>query len=274
MVKSRTYASLNVSNTMKYRTQCTHCSTQFIIGQEQLNAYGGKVRCGKCSKVFDAMEHLQLNEDSGESIKKDDEDTGDYKVSFSSLLKDAQKDPQPTDIPRFTAKKDTPKPQTELEITSRKFNKIFSLLAVILIILMVIQSLYFIKPRITETARPLAKGLCVLVGCSLELPRDPARLRTEWSDLNYIPEYPNLAQLNIKLKNYSTQNVAFPFLQLSFKDDKDNILVRKIIPPQDYLSKEDQTKENFASNSNLNISLQLDFQKLKFSEYEIQWIYP
>lgn len=286
---------------MKYRTQCSHCSTQFIIGQEQLNAYGGKVRCGKCSKIFDAMENLQLNGESKDPVSVTEKklnaqysepdkdpiinlDEG-VTTSFSSSLKNVResqsfsaKDTFDNTAPeRFSVSEDLKATKLDsIESVSNKFNKIFTLLAVILIILTIIQGLYFIQPQISESnsTRPLAQGFCSLVGCSLELPRDASKLRTEWSDLNYVPEYPNLGQLSINLRNYSTKDVAFPFLQISFKDITDRVLVRKIIPPQDYLSVNDQGKESFASNSNLSIKIQFDFQEVKFNEYEIKWIYP
>jgi predicted Zn finger-like uncharacterized protein len=39
-------------------THCPSCHTHFRVHAEQLTARGGQVRCGKCSRVFDALEHL------------------------------------------------------------------------------------------------------------------------------------------------------------------------------------------------------------------------
>jgi predicted Zn finger-like uncharacterized protein len=40
-------------------TQCPHCLTLFRIKPKQLKAAEGRVRCCQCSKVFNALEHLQ-----------------------------------------------------------------------------------------------------------------------------------------------------------------------------------------------------------------------
>ncbi len=40
---------------MSLLTRCTHCHTVFRITPEQLQAHGGKVRCGHCMQVFDGM---------------------------------------------------------------------------------------------------------------------------------------------------------------------------------------------------------------------------
>lgn len=39
-------------------THCPSCHTHFRVHAEQLAARAGQVRCGKCSRVFDAIEHL------------------------------------------------------------------------------------------------------------------------------------------------------------------------------------------------------------------------
>ena len=39
-------------------THCPSCQTHFRVHADQLAARAGQVRCGKCSRVFDALEHL------------------------------------------------------------------------------------------------------------------------------------------------------------------------------------------------------------------------
>jgi len=39
-------------------THCPYCHTHFRVHAEQLTARAGQVRCGKCSRVFDALDHL------------------------------------------------------------------------------------------------------------------------------------------------------------------------------------------------------------------------
>lgn len=39
------------------QTQCPNCQTRFRVTDEQLSIAGGKVRCGSCMKVFNAVEH-------------------------------------------------------------------------------------------------------------------------------------------------------------------------------------------------------------------------
>ncbi|MGV3626897.1 MAG: DUF3426 domain-containing protein [Betaproteobacteria bacterium] len=46
---------------MSLLTRCTHCHTVFRITPEQLQAHGGKVRCGRCLQIFDGMVALAPN---------------------------------------------------------------------------------------------------------------------------------------------------------------------------------------------------------------------
>lgn len=43
---------------MSLTTRCPRCSTAFRVHAEQLSARGGRVRCGKCSAVFDGVVNL------------------------------------------------------------------------------------------------------------------------------------------------------------------------------------------------------------------------
>lgn len=46
------------------RTRCPACDTVFRVTAEQLRLKAGKVRCGQCQTVFNAFDHLQVDEAS------------------------------------------------------------------------------------------------------------------------------------------------------------------------------------------------------------------
>jgi predicted Zn finger-like uncharacterized protein len=43
---------------MNYITSCPECGTQFLLNDELIAAYGGKVQCGSCEHVFNASDRL------------------------------------------------------------------------------------------------------------------------------------------------------------------------------------------------------------------------
>ncbi|TDT40185.1 putative Zn finger-like uncharacterized protein [Halospina denitrificans] len=51
-----------MSSTPDTLTRCPHCETRFRVTKKQLAAASGKVRCGHCLRVFNAIEHAQPEE--------------------------------------------------------------------------------------------------------------------------------------------------------------------------------------------------------------------
>ena len=47
------------------QTQCPNCQTRFRVTEEQLGIAKGKVRCGNCMKVFNAIEHQVIPGEGG-----------------------------------------------------------------------------------------------------------------------------------------------------------------------------------------------------------------
>ena len=47
---------------MSLVTRCPVCATTFRVTPAQLSARGGRVRCGKCSAVFDGVLNLLTEE--------------------------------------------------------------------------------------------------------------------------------------------------------------------------------------------------------------------
>lgn len=50
------------------QTQCPKCRTRFRVTDEQLGIAKGKVRCGHCMDVFNAVEH-KVATGAGDSLK-------------------------------------------------------------------------------------------------------------------------------------------------------------------------------------------------------------
>ena len=75
-------------------TQCPHCKTAFHIGVQQLDAAGGRVRCGSCLEIFNAKEHFVVEQTHLFDI---DRKSTDINASLSEL-----------DIPDDTEEEDGP----------------------------------------------------------------------------------------------------------------------------------------------------------------------
>lgn len=69
------------------QTRCPECGTRFQVNDEQLGIAKGKVRCGKCMAVFNAIEHKvseQPGAEAGNQLSKGPDTTGTPDISDSS----------------------------------------------------------------------------------------------------------------------------------------------------------------------------------------------
>lgn len=151
------------------------------------------------------------------------------------------------------------------------------LLSLLGVALLMAQLIYFNRTRIaTEVpeARPALEAFCKLAGCNVPWPSDIAQIRTEWSELAFVPEHPNLIQLSATLKNHANYVQNYPMLEVSLKDADDQILIRKVFAPKDYLRPDDFKLFHFNANSEVKVTMRLDAGKVRAMGYSLYWFYP
>ncbi|WP_338077305.1 DUF3426 domain-containing protein [Chromobacterium alkanivorans] len=139
------------------------------------------------------------------------------------------------------------------------------------------QLVYFNRTRIAAEVpelRPTLESLCDAVGCAVPWPTDIARVRTEWSELAFVPDFPNLIQLSATLKNHATYSQAYPMLEVTLKDSDDQVLIRKVFAPKEYLKPDDFKLGHFNSNSEVKVTMRLDAGKVHAMGYSLYWFYP
>lgn len=154
---------------------------------------------------------------------------------------------------------------------------IMALLAVIGGILLAGQLVYFNRTRIAAEvpeSRPALEAFCSIVGCKVPWPSDIAQVRTEWSELAFVPEHANLIQLSATLKNHAAFAQNYPMLEVSLKDTDDQVLIRKVFSPKEYLKADDFKLQRFNANSEVKVTMRLDIGKVRAMGYSLYWFYP
>ncbi|HCG78465.1 MAG TPA: hypothetical protein DE015_04555, partial [Oceanospirillales bacterium] len=94
-------------------TRCPHCQTSFRVGDEQLEAANGFVRCGSCLQVFNATDYF-VGEREGAQNAAESEDAATETVS-DIVSEDAvdtttEEKPAPQSF-AFTFADDEPEPE-------------------------------------------------------------------------------------------------------------------------------------------------------------------
>ncbi|MHB1689295.1 MAG: DUF3426 domain-containing protein [Thiomonas sp.] len=130
--------------------------------------------------------------------------------------------------------------------------------------------------------RPVLVRLCAVAGCSLTAPRRPRSLVIDTSSMS--PGSDGLLQLDASLRNRSGEAVAYPALELTLTGTQDQIVVRKVIQPAQYLATgklandaaalQQRVQRGLAADAELRIQLKLQLRKDEASGYTLYAFYP
>jgi len=130
--------------------------------------------------------------------------------------------------------------------------------------------------------RPALTQLCRLAGCTLAAPRRPQDLVIDTSAMS--PATDGHLLLTATLRNRSSEAVAYPALELTLTGQQEQIVVRKVIEPAQYLALvtrpahagaiRQQMLGGLAPGAELNIRLNLDLSAGEASGYTLYAFYP
>lgn len=185
--------------------------------------------------------------------------------------------PEP-DIPRF-APREQPAPEQEAQPRSSGWmgSTALALLGILGVVFMLLQLAFINRTAVSAELpemRPAFESLCKALGCEVALPTQRQLIRTEWSELSFVPQNDHLIQLNATLKNLAPYPQAFPVMELSLKDGDDRVLIRKTLAPAQYLAPEDYKLGRFNANSELKIVTRMEVQQAKALGYSLHFYYP
>ena len=273
-------------------TQCPTCSTRFRVTQEQLDAYHGMVRCGRCEAVFNAIEHLY---DDGPSPQLDlpimvDEapeqpDLTNEIAEAEAALMAAESFELPSadqEPPEQEADEPAEMPPLEEEefLSSPKKKRAgwpWALAGIALLLAVLAQGAYFYRVELAARLpglKPLLISYCSLLDCKITLPEDADLMSIAASDLEADPDHANVITLTATLRNHAPYAQAYPSLELTLNDTNDKPVARRTFTPVEYLPKGVDEKPGLAGGHELNIRVGLDTADLKPAGYRLLLFYP
>ena len=215
-------------------TQCSHCRAVFRVTMKELTAAQGLLRCGECDTIFDAMKAL--------STTLPDERLGGIDSS-RDISGEPRVHPLPFDGSPASSNHKTPKtpPSSRRPAKSRKFLYL-SLLALCLLLL--IQLFYSYRTKLLEhpTTREATQKICSWVGCQLENVRHLDQIKLLSHTVYTHPNTPNVLIINTSIQNNAANPQPYPLLEVSFLNQKAEIVALRRFAPEEYLSKAQQAK--------------------------------
>jgi len=122
-------------------------------------------------------------------------------------------------------------------------------------------------------AAPWLRQACVVVGCELALPRQADLISIEGSELQADTARGGLLALQATLKNRAGFAQAFPALELTLTDARDQLVARRVLPPAEYLPAA-VANGSFAANADLAVRLWIDAKGAGAAGYRLYVFYP
>jgi predicted Zn finger-like uncharacterized protein len=273
---------------MSTTTLCPTCNTRFKISEEQLDAYNGLVRCGRCQAVFDARENLQDDTPSPQldlPILSDGQLREEQDAAEAGQLETPESpgDTLPVaEIPNESVAAPITQP---LKITFAHVPDVdtelpppgkprWPLIAANLMLLLVLlgQCAYFFRVQLAASMpglKPALVSYCKFFQCTVPLPRKLDLMSIESSDLEADPDRPSIITLNAILRNQARYTQALPNLELTLTDLQNRPVARRTFSPADYLSPGNDEQQGLMPNRELNIKLNFDTSDLKPSGYKL-----
>ena len=281
-------------------THCPSCHTHFRVHAEQLAARAGQVRCGKCSRVFDALEHL-IEETAParaprpkplfEATRADAAEAEPAPASATSEAPEPGAETPEAAISApilaepVTADADAasgassfyfgPGAAVEPDKPARRWPWVLG--AFLLLLTLLAQAAYHYRSAITllfPDTKAYAVALCATLGCELPLPRRIEQMSIDASDLQADTTNPGVMVLSATLKNRAIFNQQHPLLELTLTDAQDQPVVRRVLAPQDYLGKAVNTQAGFAANTEIAIKVFIEGSQVKATGYRLYLFYP
>jgi len=266
-----------------YITQCPECSTRFKVSEEQLSAHNGMVRCGRCSTVFNATEHLH-----------DDEPSPQLTLPIAPPEEQASTPEQTSDISDQAAS-DTPPIQSASEETETLAQQVlfheeppadenaepvptprrwpWRVASLLLSLALIVQAAYFYRIEIASRLPGLKPALSAVFG-AIPLPKKAELMSIESSDMEADPHQTNVITLTALLHNNAEHTQAYPHLELSLTDLQDKIAARRTFSPSEYLKTGEDVNLGLAANRETSVRLRLDTTDLNPAGYKLFLFYP
>jgi predicted Zn finger-like uncharacterized protein len=288
-------------------TRCPHCATTFRVTPHQLKARQGKVRCGKCQAVFDALETLAEEAPAIIASPEGPEEqvpattvpeVAPARVEPLPLTQDPLPEPSP-DSEQPTIAEPEPEPETPPEPEALPVKEparqpvpelalheeeqpqrrswpwlLGSLFPACLLAMQVAVHFRTELAVLAPEAKPVLAEFCEMVGCQLALPRKVDLIGIETSDLIPDKEKPDHLHLVATLRNRAPFAQVWPHLEVTLTDTNDRALLRRALAPAEYLPAKLSSAEGFPPNGEHIVQLALQATDIPAVGYRLYVFYP
>ena len=149
-----------------------------------------------------------------------------------------------------------------------------------IIVLLVVaggQTLLWLRHDIARdfpATRPYFEQACAQLGCVMPWPRVTAQISIEASDLHPRPGHEGSFELAGTLRNRADFAQAYPYLEITLTDVFNRALVRKVLPPEEWLPASLRNSPAFTPGADIAFTVYFDALDQPASGYKLYAFYP
>ncbi|MFM0521300.1 MULTISPECIES: zinc-ribbon and DUF3426 domain-containing protein [Caballeronia] len=150
------------------------------------------------------------------------------------------------------------------------------IVAVLLGLLLLVQLAWWQRESVmvfVPASHALYSDVCDQIGCTISPPRDIDGLQIESSGLRQV-DGPHKLELKLSLRNRLDVALAYPALELTLLDDKNNVAIRRVLWPQDYARAGTIFAVGLPPQSAQPVVVRLDTGDAVAANYRVQVFYP
>ncbi len=260
-------------------TRCPHCHTYFKIHAEHIKRAAGKVRCGRCFKVFNSIGNLL------EQLPVSLENRQPYREPPTR-----RPSSHPAAAPAAPAEKHdinsdepyTPNPSSRIEgirvnATESREMILHPALAelhpaafnarqlawsgglALMLLLFVFQYSYFKREQLVkhETLRPWIESVCAVAHCRIPLLSDINQLELTHRDITSHPKAKNALLISVVISNNAPFAQPFPAMEIRLSDITGHLVARRVFYPEEYLDADVDLRKGLPARSPVQIALEI-----------------
>jgi predicted Zn finger-like uncharacterized protein len=151
------------------------------------------------------------------------------------------------------------------------------LAAPLLLLLLIAQAAFHFRDALAAhipATKPLLVRACAVVGCSVGPLHEAAGLSIDASDLQADPAHRGLLMLTATLRNRSGVDLAYPHLELTLTDAQEQVVVRRVILPAEYVGGGGDLNAGIPGNAEVPVKLFIDASATTQAGYQLYAFYP
>lgn len=146
-----------------------------------------------------------------------------------------------------------------------------------LLLTLALQGGYFFRDMIAASyppLRPVLEQSCAYFECRVSLPRNAELLGIETSELNADPSRASIVVLTSVLRNRAPHVQAYPVLELTLTNARDEMVARRVFLPGEYLRRGTALEQGIPARGDVAVKLLMDLGDLKAEGYRLYLFYP